>query len=280
MINLHKYIKESLLDDEDEIMTSAETSMLNKEVQEWIGDEYEVTNDKKYIMTRSAHHTKIYFGDLDIKLSELNKLNSRGLKFQPIKEISISDRNVDDYLKNIHIEGCGKVYITPDFNKGIDFNKMNFDPIFIDLAANYWNLIAPKKHVPYVFLRKTRWTNEDSDWENVKDWDCDVLILSTAPFENWNDGKYTIGDFDKEKLQILVNNNPKAKQILLYDNAFNSENIYKINTSGAKRKITSVVKRKVSYVDFIYDEVDKYNETVVKDFEKKYGYDKKPIRLR
>ena len=278
MLNLSEYVRESILDDEDEVWSNSKVNILNDEIQKLLGEDYEASNDEKYIICKYKK-TSLIFGGHGISVNSLDKINSWRLKFQPLKKIYINDDgNLQKFIDKIPSAGCGHLYISNDHKGNVNLSKLNIPTIYLEYVSNHWDITPPKKHIKYAYIDKYIYTGEDSDWENIKNWDCDVLMIYSGQFEVWNDNKHMLGNFDLNMLQTLVDNNPKAKEILLVNHMFGLE-VFKISMSGAKRKVTKIIKKTPSYLDKLYYDVDIYNETAVRDFEKKYMLNEKPIKL-
>lgn len=277
MKNLKLYIKESLLDDEDILMTRDESNALTSEIQKIIGGSFEVTDDRKYIIYNIMSNS-IEFEDYAISLDKLKKIDKYNLKFQPIRNIDIDDRNINDILKYLHSEGCGWLSISQTYNDNpLDLNNLKFPVKSLECNVRSWNITPPKEHINFVYLKRYHTDDRSDDWKNVKGWNCDSLMILTTPFEVWDNNVYTVGDFDKEKLQILIDNNPNVKEFLLTDKLYRE--LFKINFKGSKRIVDKIVKKSLKYTNKYVDLVNKYDKEIVKKFEKNYGKENKPIRL-
>ena len=278
MLNLNEYIRESILDDEDKVWSNSKVNILNDEIQKLLGGDYEVTNDEKYIIYKYLR-SNLVFGSPHIPSNSLDKINNYGLKFQPFKKIFIyDDGNLQKFIDKIPSAGCGHLYISNDHKGNINLSKLNITTIYLEYVSNHWDITPPKKHIKYAYIDKYVYDKDNSDWENIKGWDCDVLMIYSGQFELWDNNKHILGDFDLNMLQTLVDNNPKAKEILLVNHMFGLE-VFKVGISGAKRKVTKIIKKTPKYLDKLYADVDIYNETMVRDFEKKYMLNEKPIKL-
>lgn len=278
MLNLSEYVRESILDDEDEVWSNSKVNILNNEIQKLLGEDYEVSNDEKYIICKYKK-TSLIFGGHGISSNSLDKINNWRLKFQPLKKIYINDDgNLQKFIDKIPSAGCGHLYISNDHKGNVNLSKLNIPTIYLEYVSNHWDITPPKKHIKYAYIDKYVYDEDNSDWENIKGWDCDVLMIYSGQFEVWNDNKHMLGNFDLNMLQTLVDNNPKAKEIILVNHMFGLE-VFKISISGAKRKVAKIIKKAPSYLDKLYVDVDIYNETMVRDFEKKYMLNERPIKL-
>ena len=273
MIQLYKYIKESLLDDEDELMDRDESIALTLEIQKLISARYEVSGDKKYILMR-VWQSSLNIGDNGISLDKIKEINKLNLEFQPVRKIDIRGNNCDQYLKQLPCVGCGWLDVG-SLDGTIDFNNLRFLPKSITLTTKYYGRITPpKQHIDFVSV-----SVYDGNYDDLKDWNCDCLLFDAEPFEVWINNVSVVGDFDKEKLQRVVDNNPNVKEFVLVPRHYSLDKVYKIKLKGVKRLVEKSITRSAKYIDKYNESTYDYVENVVKKFEKEYGNLNKPITL-
>ena len=273
MVSLNDYIKESLLDDEDVLMDRDESIVLTREIQRLISDRYEVSSDRKYILMR-VWQSSLNIGDGDISLNKIKEINKLNLKFQPVRKIDIRSNNCNQYLKQLPCNGCGWLDVIP-YDGVIDFNNLQFLPKAITLTTKcYKHINPPKQQVDFVSV-----SIQDGNYDELKNWNCDCLLLDAEPFEEWNNDVSVVGDFNQEKLQKIVDNNPNVNEFILIPRHYTLGKVYKIRLKGVKRLVEKSITRGTNYLDKFIDPVDDYVKNVVKKFEKKYGNINKPISL-
>jgi hypothetical protein len=90
-----------------------------------------------------------------------------------------------------------------------------------------------------------RYGNSIFHFDEVKGWDCDELIVQDKDFDAevaYGHGEGLYNGYSIEKIQTLINNNPKAKTIYLYNKDLDC--YWKVNTKGSKRIFDKLVNRK------------------------------------
>ena len=266
MKDLYAIIKESIFDDDDDQFDKMEDSVYNDMLAKL---EFKIGADNKTIVWepldfgyhKDVHDRRISFGgSWTSKLeSNLKTLKNADIIFQPLTYVHIEDdvKDTQNIIENFPCMGvCSlNVYLSNTYK--IDFSKLNF-PVYtsIHVSTGYkehdlakYDIIAPKQHIPVVSFSDP---GKNNKWQpdNIKGWDCDVMIIDGRGFE---EGGYAHGDgkimgYSVEKLQQLIDNNPKAGMILIE----NGNRYWKVNTKTAKKKIDKLVNKKFEYHRDIY----------------------------
>lgn len=253
MIRLFNYLNESIFDDEEKHMDDIENNIYNELLK---GSDFSVGTDKKTIVYDPKDEYS--HGIFDRRLSlgtkglsdNMKKINKAGLKFQPLCYI-LADNEEIDKIKDIPIDTVVSLYVGmyDDKNYKIDFSKLKYDiinTITIKGGEQKSVDITPyHKHINRIEIIPSRYSSSQFKVDEIKGWDCDELIVQDSDFDakvayGHSEGLYN--GYSIEKLQTLINNNPKAKTIYLYNK--NLENYWKVNTKGAKRIFDKLVNRK------------------------------------
>lgn len=180
-------------------------------------------------------------------------------KFQALDTVTIEGKtDVNSVLKELNCAFCGWLDVRNAGND-IDFSKLKspVNRIIRIVTETTINVKPYKGHVNFVHLAKGRWCESNvMAWtpENVKDWDCNYLVVDASYFTV--EGPLAHGDnklngFWIDRCQDLIDNNPKAKEIYLYDR--NLDVFFRLSTQGVKRKLKNTVNRK-KVLNNIYDQ--------------------------
>jgi hypothetical protein len=180
-------------------------------------------------------------------------------KFQALDTVTIEDKtDVNSVLKELNCAFCGWLDIR-SAGSDIDFSKLKspVNRIIRVVTETTINVKPYKGHVNFVHLAKGRWCESNvMAWtpENVKDWDCNYLVVDATYFEVEGPIRHDeniLNGYQIDRCQALIDNNPKAKEIYLYDR--NADIFFRLSTQGAKRKLKSIVNRK-KVLNNIYDQ--------------------------
>ena len=209
MKNLISYIKESLLDDEDVLMKDDNKQVYNSLLpQDW-----EIYKDSDYIipkkMDSNPFNLVLYKSDFD----KIKSLNSTDLKFTPLKNLLIVDTN--SLNLPLVISTINLTYMNTDNHPlDLDFNKVNYNIDSIQIMTTKIGKIIPyKKRINCVqFFASHIRSNEIVSYkkDSICGWDCEHLLV----YCDWDVSKN--GSLNKEEIQNLVDNNPKATKIYIY----------------------------------------------------------------
>jgi hypothetical protein len=251
MIDLYKYITESIFDDDkqiDNIDTSA-WDMLFKKHSGWY-----VGKDNKTIFD-------IVFDDidwqrLDIHNPQLEKdwiesLVKYGLKFQPLPHLDMDiNKNQDiNLLNNIPVDTVvGLTIKVANENTVVDLSGIKYDITNnIHLRFNdditHSDIIHYSKKVDLVEF--TPWREDlNLSVDDIKGWDCNELYVA------WD-----INTINTSQIQTLIDNNPKVKDFYLWNS--NNRKYAKIKTIGSKRIFDKYIIRQPKGINQRYDELDK-----------------------
>lgn len=252
MIKLFDYLTESIFD-EEENMTKIEDTVYSKLLK---GTDFSVGTDGKTIVYDPKDEYS--HGVFDRRLSlgvkglfdNIQKINKAGLKFQPLYCI-FADNEAIDKIKDIPIDTVVSLsmglFDRSDFK--IDFTKFNFDiinTITIRGCSQKSADITPyPKHIHRVEIVPARYGDGVFKVDEIKGWDCDELIVQDSDFDAkvaYGHGDGLCNGYSIEKIQTLINNNPKAKTIYLYNRDI--ESYWKVSTKGSKRIFVKLVNRK------------------------------------
>ena len=262
MIKLFDYLNESIFDDEEKHMDDLENKVYNELLK---GTEFVVgTDNKTIVFSPEFDEEKAYltgYGAFDRRISlykkspiyiNLNKIKSAKMHFQPLYVINIDDDIDVACLYDFPISQIVSLNVDIDENsKNIDLSKIKFDIVnTIYIRGNNPNVdINPyKKHLsrveyehPYAHDKKSLYC------DNIHGWDCDELIVPHEPFEcpagTYPHGEGFMYGYVIEKIQKIIDNNPNAKIIYLYNKEDNS--YWKVNTKGGrKREFDKLVNRR------------------------------------
>lgn len=252
MIKLFDYLTESIFDDEEQ-MSNVENLVYSDLLK---GTYFSVGTDGKTIIynpsdgyAHGVFDRRLSFGYKSIS-ANIQKLNKAGLKFQPLTFI-FADNGEIDKVKDIPIDTVVSLSLGlfdgKDFK--IDLTKLKFDIInTITIKSGSQKSVNIKpyhKHVHRVELVPSRYGDGVFKVDEIEGWDCDELIVQDSDFDAevaYGHGDGLCNGYSIEKIQTLINNNPKAKTIYLYNRDI--ESYWKINTKGSKRIFDKLVNRK------------------------------------
>ena len=259
MKNLYDILTEGILDVEDN-EKDMDTRILLHDHPDWkFSDGWTVLDPPQERLGYGWDHKANLYIEKESKGVNWNLADLKHHKFQAIETVTIShDVNVNDVLKTLNCAFLGWMDIR-NTSQDIDFTKLRskINRILTISAENFLDIKASKSHINIVQLVKTHWCKADvMVWtpENVKDWDCDQLVVDAAYFEAKGSSQYDenmLNGYQIDQCQALIDNNPKAKEIYLYDR--NADVFFRLSTQGAKRKLKSIVNRK-NVFNRIYDQ--------------------------
>lgn len=250
MIKLFDYLNESIFDDEDKRMDDMENDVYNELLK---GSDFVVGTDKKtivfspefdaekaYVTGYSVFDRMIWLHKRSSIYTNLNKIKAAKLHFQPLYMISVDDVDIK-YLYDFPVSQI--VSLNVDINKNstnIDFSKIKFDiinTIYIDGSNPRVDIKPYKKHINQLIYKV--FNNQEIYCDNIYGWDCDELIVPHEAFEcpagTDPNGEGLMYGYVIEKIQKLIDNNPNAKIIYLYNKDINS--YWKVNTKGSRKRI-------------------------------------------
>lgn len=274
MKELITYLKESIFDSENDIFNKVTDNIYNELL---VGTDFVVAKDDKHIVYspevyfRGYRDRTLHFYNASGGISKnLDKLSKTDLIFQPLYNISIDDCNINAVLSKLKCESTANVSIElyNTYNGGsMDFSKINFPVLYSIDVKNYGykgniDIIAYNEYVPVVKFIDQR--NSTFTPDNIKGWDCGTLIISGTYFRDQYHADGTIYGFNIDKIQSLIDNNPKAKTIVIYDEHL--QKYWKINTKTSKRKLNKLVNKRF---DFHKDEFMIVQNSVM-DWESEY----------
>lgn len=267
MIKLFDFLNESIFDDEEKHMDNMENNVYNELLK---GSDFSVGTDKKTIVydPKDEYSHGIFDRRLSLGIKSLSdniqKINKAGLKFQPLYCIFANNEEINK-IKDIPIDAVVSLSVgmfeVKDFK--IDFSKLKYDiinTITIRGALQKSSDITPyPKHIHRVEMIPTKYGSEVFKVDEIKGWDCDELIVQDSDFSvgvayGHGDGLYN--GYLIEKIQTLINNNPKTKTIYLYNRDI--ESYWKVNTKGSKRIFDKLVNRKPKDQRSEYLDAQKY----------------------
>lgn len=252
MIKLFDYLTESIFDDEEQ-MTNIEDTVYSKLLK---GTDFSIGTDGKTIVynpndgyAHGVFDRRLSFGYKSIS-ANIQKLDKAGLKFQPLTFIFANNGEIDK-VKDIPIDTVVSLSLGlfdgRDFK--IDLTKLKFDIInTITIKSGSQKSVNIKpyhKHVHRVELIPSRYGEGVFKVDEVEGWDCDELIVQDSDFDAgvaYGHGEGLHNGYSIEKIQTLIDNNPKAKTIYLYNRDLDS--YWKVNTKGSKRIFDKLVNRK------------------------------------
>ena len=252
MIKLFDYLTESIFDDEEN-MSKIEDTVYSELLK---GTDFVIGKDGKTIVynpndgyAHGVFDRRLSFGYKSIS-ANIQKLNKAGLKFQPLTFI-FADNGEIDKVKDIPIDTVVSLSLGlfdgKDFK--IDLTKLKFDIInTITIKSGSQKSVNIKpyhKHVHRVELVPSRYGDGVFKVDEIEGWDCDELIVQDSDFDAevaYGHGDGLCNGYSIEKIQTLINNNPKAKTIYLY--VRDTDSYWKVNTKGSKRIFDKLVNRK------------------------------------
>ena len=258
MKHLNDVLKESLLDDEEDLMKNTDVAISLQKHPIWRFSKGWVILDPPQEMRGYGynHQPNIFIGDKSHG-DEWDPAELKLYKFQGLGAITIgSDADITSILKDINCDYCGWLDIQNHKSKLIDLTKIGFPLTHLLRITTIEpvDIKAYNKHIGFVHLANSRYTSKICFTpDNVKGWDCDYLVVDASYFTV--DGPIVHGEnklngFWIDRCQTLINNNPKAKEIYLYDR--NLDVFFRLSISGSKRVFKNVVNRK-KMLNRIYD---------------------------
>lgn len=253
MIKLFDFLNESIFDDEEKHMDNMENNIYNELLK---GSDFSVGTDKKTIVydPKDGYSHGVFDRRLSLGIKGLSdniqKINKAGLKFQPLFCIFADNEEINK-IKDIPIDTVVSLSVglfeINDFK--IDFSKLKYDiinTITVRGALQKSSDITPyPKHIRRVEIIPAKYGEGVFKVDEIKGWDCDELIVQDSDFGEkvaYGHGDGLYNGYSIEKIQTLINNNPKAKTIYLYIRDI--ESYWKINTKGSKRIFDKLVNRK------------------------------------
>lgn len=279
MKDLYDIIKESLLDDENDIINKTTDSIYNDILN---GIDFKVGKDGKtivyspepeYGLGKSYNDRRInFYSQIQKNLyKNLTTLSSAKMKFQPLSilniDVNFSQYNSNHIISNFPVDKVVSLDIENHDDRvvDLDFSNTNFDVVFDIHIQNYspktqYNIKAYTKHIPVVIFSDNR-ESKSFNPDNVKDWNCDTLVIDCSYFRtdrSFSHGEGLMYGFEIDKIQTLIDSNPKAKTILLWDKALNK--YWKVNTKTSKRRFDKLVNKKF---EIIRDRYFASQETVI-----------------
>lgn len=272
MRNLCEYISESLLDDEDDIMDSGAKKIVDKIFSQL--DSFKLGRDGKTIVhdehmnpyedgyrhypaivqrpdsdpTMKSGESSRYRGYLSDEL--MDTIITAGFKFQPLEtyEVSTSDKK----FKKLPCDWVCDLDVNINDSSNFDLNGLNFDiRNGVEFTANIYQTTTPNieispypKHLNTVIFKSYSTRNTATYRpEMVKGWDCDMLVIQCPEYQKFGNGLHDdMQNWDAEKIQQFVENNPKAKSIIFCENYRDANMWFKVKCagSGKKRKAVSM----------------------------------------
>lgn len=273
MKHLNDILKESLLDDEDILLKNSEDDVYDSLLGElkcaWrVVDKTIVCDPRDERVKSIGSEPNFYLSEdnkgkniKDFTYDQLLKLKKAGLKFQTLEYIMIEYSNIydpNDWLNVLPCKDVGMMKLWVRSN-GCDLNK--FDGKINHLIQIFphhegiikgLNVVPPKYHIGLVNYGSSDYISSAS---NIKNWDCDYLL---APGYDMLCG---VLDYHKpgvmcgfwiDKIQELIDSNPNAKEIYVYD----SQTYWRCSCKGTgkNRKLVKLTNRTGKYIDKIITE--------------------------
>ena len=264
---LYTYINESLLDDEDDIVQGGLSATINTALKAipsyrlgkdgktlvydnaWSSDWIELARPNGDPIKRRGETWK----NEDILTDDLmDFVNSAKLKFQPLQtyQVPMGDPKFDkipvDWVCDLQI--CTR----NDGPTNMDLSKLPFEvkggvdilpTIFDSNLSKDFNIKAYTKHIEYVTFREYGDNATATiSWEpqHIVGWDCEYLVIQCPGYKGINKSLYNeMQDWDAEKIQQFLDNNPKAQKVFVCENYRDRDIWYRVKTkgTGAKRKV-------------------------------------------
>lgn len=271
MKHLNDILKESLLDDENLLLKNAEDnaydSLLGKLKGAWRVIDKTIVYDPRNEKVKSTGGSPTLFLSEDNKgrsindftYNQLSNIKKSGLKFQTLEYMTIEYPKIhapNDILKILPCKDVGMMSLWIRAN-GCDFNK--FDGKInhvIQIFPHHegiikgLNVVPPKYHIGLVNYGSS--DSMSNLLTTIKNWDCDYLFvpgydMMCGVLDYHKPG--VICGFWIDKIQELIDANPNAKEIYIYDNQNYWRCSYK--GSGNNRKLVDLTNRTSRYVDKI-----------------------------
>lgn len=271
MKHLNDILKESLLDDEDSLLKNAEDnaydSLLGKLKGAWRVIDKTIVYDPRNEIVKSTGGSPTLFlsednkggGKNDFTYNQLSNIKKSRLKFQTLEHILIEYSNIydpDDWLNVLPCKDVGMIKLWVHAN-GCDFNK--FDGKINHLIQIFpyhegmikgLNIEPPKYHIGLVNYGSSYSIINSSI--NIKNWDCDYLLvpgydMMCGVLDHHKPG--VMCGFWIDKIQKLIDANPNAKEIYVYDN----QTYWRCSCKGTgkNRKLVKLTNRTGKYIDKI-----------------------------
>lgn len=258
MKNIYDVIKESLLDDEPVSDQSLYDGLLE-------GTEWKIDTDKKLIYfnpnecyNQMSDRQLYIYNTPNPKhaLSRLMKLMKMGFKMQPLSYITLENDPLD--FKDINVMSTCALNVRTSVSK-IDLSKFDIpinSAIYIKHFENFDNVneMKPYKgHVPNVMIETRNSKIDEDKYLIIKDWDCDRLFIQSdfvygGYMDLQSSGREQINGFYLDKMQEVVDNNPKATEIYLIDTFSTHQTYWKLSLGkkGGKRVVKNVVNKNMN----------------------------------
>lgn len=275
MKHLNQYIKESIFDDDDVLMDRGIRSYLDDLLKE--SPDFKVGPDNKHIIYKPAQNMshwvstapRLYVGCSGDNICNIDpkELKKHNLIFQPLSSIDfvVADETDQRKLQEFPCEWVSDLDIELFPLCSLDLSKLEYDvKSTVQIRyAGYKNLTpqnikAYPKHLNTVMLYS--YQDIEADEDVMKDWDCDILVIQSSLFRDKS--KIVYGDmqaFYEDKVQKILENNPKAKSIYLAPSYIGNDFWYKIITKGSGKN-RKVVKMNPMKKDTIQSKIYKYQE--------------------
>lgn len=184
-----------------------------------------------------------------LTIKNIKAIKDAGLEFLPLCYFDVSIPNDNDLLYDIPCEWTAHASIHMDPLVDLDFNKVKIECKSLEISFPWptnttagISIIAPKYHVDYVDFR-TRDSATIIDPSTIKGWDCDILTIRNTSGYIKPIGKRSFHDdmqnFYIDKVQEIVDNNPKAKHIYI-DSPWGENFLYRCSCKKIKGKNTVV----------------------------------------
>lgn len=267
MRNLYNYIKESLLDDDDDIMSKGYDAGMKEMFKDipsfrvssdfkWIlfdparpGDGWNFEYDPCVQLDRPDGDVAKRAGEKwrndDVLTDDLfsNILHS-SLKFQPIEYYNVP--NNDKIFHKLPVDYVSMLSVTLRDGSHIDLSKVEFDiKTEVSFTINTYHNSMPEftvtpypKHIPVVMYTEYGFARNPASYtpDMVKGWDCDILVIQCPIYKKKGSGVYNdMQDWDKDIIQQFVANNPKAKAIYCCESQKDNDFWYKAKIKGTGR---------------------------------------------
>lgn len=267
MKHLRDIIKESILDDDETLEQTVENNTyrhaLGLHYKSWKVENKVLIYDGDKILDRiirlNASKDIQLNSQVDWTYAQLKDIKNAELKFEPLVSCIIDDtteQHPNTWLSTLPCDKIGAIRLTI-FNKDIDFTKFNGEikHIIQLIPSNYGATDAvavtpPKYHVGVVHFKPLQYN--PMKYKKISGWDCDYLIVDGEGYKQKNyliDSDETICGLYKNQLQALITNNPKAKEIYIYDRDAMCFWRCSCKGIGKSRKLFDLTNRTIKYVE-------------------------------
>lgn len=242
MKHLKDIVYESFFDDDKDIMGGA----IDDLSRSLFGRCYKLNPSKSHLIYGALNPQDYHYEiEIDKTRNDIRRFDPGTIKelagiapFQPLLRVCVYDVDTNTALKDLNVEWVSELNVSGKFD--YDFSKLPFEvkhEIFIRLSNDYvpGEYIAYPGHLDRVIIRTTNDFSRPKKVigpDDVKGWDCNELVVG-------HDAYYT-GDFDREQLQKLIDNNPKVKTFVLNDGI---ERCCWLISYDKKRKFKSLQRR-------------------------------------